>query len=182
MDRNPASRDGGFTLIEVMVAVLIISVLIAIAIPTFMGARSRAQNIDAQSRLTTALKTAEVYYSQGETFAGLRNSGYGAIQAVGVTALTAVEPAVTFTAGGLNNINSDLVDGRIDWAINNSDGGQILTVWTPSLTGTWYCAVLVKQPTSRWGGNSGGTVKGKGTQRAQVDTANECFTRSADGW
>ncbi|MHB8512537.1 MAG: prepilin-type N-terminal cleavage/methylation domain-containing protein, partial [Actinomycetota bacterium] len=38
------SEESGFTLIELMVVVLIIAILIAIAIPTFLGARQRAQN------------------------------------------------------------------------------------------------------------------------------------------
>jgi type IV pilus assembly protein PilA len=35
------SGEAGFTLIELMVVVLIVAILIAIAIPTFLGARSR---------------------------------------------------------------------------------------------------------------------------------------------
>ena len=51
--RLQGEREGGFTLIELMVVVLIIAILIAI--PTFLGARTRAQNRAAQASLRNAL-------------------------------------------------------------------------------------------------------------------------------
>ena len=53
--RLQGEREGGFTLIELMVVVLIIAILIAIAIPTFLGARTRAQDRAAQASLRNAL-------------------------------------------------------------------------------------------------------------------------------
>lgn len=53
--RQRLSQDEGFTLIELMVVVLIIAVLVAIAIPSFLGFRSRAQDRAAQADLRNAL-------------------------------------------------------------------------------------------------------------------------------
>lgn len=53
-----AETEEGFTLIELMVVLLIMAILIAIAIPTFLGVRGSAQNRAAQSNLTSALTAA----------------------------------------------------------------------------------------------------------------------------
>jgi type IV pilus assembly protein PilA len=68
---NKRLRDEeGFTLIELMVVVLIIAILIAIAIPTFLGARRRAQDRQAQSNLRNALTAEKTYYSDKQAYTG----------------------------------------------------------------------------------------------------------------
>lgn len=61
-DHSPSSRraaaraqGGGFTLIEVSVVVLILSILLGIGIPSYLGARTRAWDTDASSSVRTAL-------------------------------------------------------------------------------------------------------------------------------
>ena len=60
--------EKGFTLIELMVVVLIIAILIAIAIPTFLGARQRAQDKQAQSNIRNALTTEKTYYVDNQAY------------------------------------------------------------------------------------------------------------------
>lgn len=68
--RKRMDDDKGFTLIELMVVVLIIAILIAIAIPTFLGLRQRAQDRAAQSDLRNALTAAKAYFTDGDTYVG----------------------------------------------------------------------------------------------------------------
>ena len=81
------STEDGFTLIELMVVVLIIAILLAIAIPTFLGAQNKAKDRSAQSSLRNGLTAAKTIYTD--------SSDYTTADA---TALAAVEPSLRFVS------------------------------------------------------------------------------------
>jgi type IV pilus assembly protein PilA len=79
--RNRLGNEEGFTLVELMVVVLIIAILVAIAIPTFLGARSSAQDRAAQSNLRNALTAEKVFYVDNEVYTGDVAAG-GALESI----------------------------------------------------------------------------------------------------
>jgi type IV pilus assembly protein PilA len=133
-----AKDEAGFTLIELMVVVLIIAILIAIAIPTFLGARERAQDRGAQSNVRNALTAEKVFYVDNEFYA----------DAVALEA-SGIEPSLTFAAAvnpadaGVIAVNECGTAGAEENVAlsSQSASGTVFTamdVATGAFAGTWY--------------------------------------------
>jgi type IV pilus assembly protein PilA len=138
--RRRAEDEKGFTLIELLVVILIIGILAAIAIPTFLNQKSKANDASAESLARNAATAMETYATNN-------NGSYANVNAASLTAITpalnatssATQPYLTSATGSSNSytiIASSPTDGNL-FTLQNTNGTEQFLC---STAGTGSCA------------------------------------------
>ena len=125
--RLDGNTEQGFTLIELLVVIIIIGILLAIAVPSYLGFRDRAANNAAKANLRAALPAAEAYYSDNGTYVGMTPTTLKAIDS-GVSASLTVA-----SAGASTYCITDTQSGKT-WSV--SGPGPSSTSWKANATCT----------------------------------------------
>ena len=71
--RLDAKSEQGFTLIELLVVIIIIGILLAIAVPRYLGFQDRANKAAAQANVRSAIPSIETFYADNNTYVGVEN-------------------------------------------------------------------------------------------------------------
>ena len=76
--RKRLRSEKGFTLIELLVVMIILAILTAIAIPSYLSFRDRANKSAAAADLRAAIPSVEAFFADNGTYAGMTAAGLAA--------------------------------------------------------------------------------------------------------
>ena len=113
--------EKGFTLIELLVVILIIGILAAIALPAFLGQRSKGQDADAKSAARNLVSAVESFYATNQTYVGAASDN------------DVTQSGVFGTGNGQANVTARHDDGYT--IVGNSASGNNFTITKSGTTG-----------------------------------------------
>ena len=123
--RERAQEEKGFTLIELLVVILIIGILAAIAIPSFLNQRSKGNDAEAKSTAVTAAEAMETCATDNN----------GAYTNCSLASIRAIEPTLN-DAGSRLTVSSTSNTYTVNVASNRDGGTQVVFTLARAAAGT----------------------------------------------
>jgi type IV pilus assembly protein PilA len=156
--RNRINREAGFSLIEILVVIVILGILMAIAVPSFFGAKNNGFDSKAQAAVRSALSAERTHYVDYQTYT------------TDQTALRKIESNITWnTTNSSSNGTMAAIDGT----------GQVVVLVSWSKSQKVFCIMNIAQDgTGANGQTQAGTYYAK---RTAVSTAPAAASLDACG-
>lgn len=165
-------RDGGFTLTELAVAMVVVGILASIAVPSFLGARNNAFDREAQAAVDAALTAATLHYANSGDFTNSANALCNTAASTQLAAdLQRLEPNYAFLNAAVVSDNVRRVSIGSSLTFNAGDEGlgcQAFHAAVMSRSGTCWVGRLTVEG-KFLGITDGGTVS---TYAIEVKTGN----------
>jgi type IV pilus assembly protein PilA len=116
LQRQAFAAERGFTLVELLVVVLIVAILAAIALPSFLDQKGKSQDAEAKWMAAVAAQAMHIWHQQHGTFAG-----------AGPDELAPIEPTIRTARGvSITDLSEDDFTVTIESAAGDSGGGPFI--------------------------------------------------------